>query len=334
MPLQDFETFKREHIDRPAVGDIWRHLDNDLLRVLVSNADLVLFKSLFSGRTIRVEYADNLGHLMDNYKFETRSIPTNYNVSALRKKFFEYFWFNSSPLEIRVVENITRRSMRGREYIYVETGYSNPAFLEEWDFYSTYVEIESYIQRLRHRGATPGGALSQLIRSIETGEQISVVRIEEEIQVVRGETYNREQFHLIRDFTFTEHLYYDDMGADPSEDGEYSCDFTGNNKVDPVRLNSGHIYCFEEIKGLFGQPQSQWKCPNSREDITSVYIMTQEDIDQKEKKAVETELERLDKLKECKGYLKKIKDTKEEIKKKQERLDKLRKSRDQPILKF
>ncbi|MAT63245.1 MAG: hypothetical protein CL881_05550, partial [Dehalococcoidia bacterium] len=72
----------------------------------------------------------------------------------------------------------------------------------------------------------------------------------------------------------------------------------------------------------------------SREDITSVYIMTQEDIDQKEKKAVETEQERLNKLKECKGYLKKIKDTKDEIKKKQKRLDDVRKSRDQPILKF
>lgn len=209
------------------------------------------------------------------------------------------------------------------------------ALLEEWDFYSTYIEIESFIQRLRDRGATPGGAFSQLIRNIDTDEQISVVRIEE-MQVVRGKTYTRNQyqFYQLRNYTFTEHLYYDDMGADPSEDGEYSCDFTGNNKVDPVRLNSGHIYCFEEIKWLFGQPQSQWKCPNSREDITSVYIMTQEDIDQKEKKAVETELERLDKLKECKGYLKKIKDTKEEIKKKQERLDKLRKSRDQPILKF
>ena len=35
-----------------------------------------------------------------------------------------------------------------------------------------------------------------------------------EIQVVRGETYTRNQFYQIRKFTFTEHLYYDDMGAD------------------------------------------------------------------------------------------------------------------------
>ena len=87
------------------------------------------------------------------------------------------------------------------------------------------------------------------------------------------------------------------MGADPSEDGKYSCDFTENNKKDPVRLNSGHIYCFEEIKGLLRRPQSEWKCPNSRDDITSVHIMTQEEIDEEEKRAVETELERLDKLK-------------------------------------
>ena len=28
MPLQDFETFKREHIDTPAVGDIWEKNDH------------------------------------------------------------------------------------------------------------------------------------------------------------------------------------------------------------------------------------------------------------------------------------------------------------------
>ena len=117
---------------------------------------------------------------------------------------------------------------------------------------------------------------------IRSGENYEVA---DDVDVVQGRTYTRNQFYQLRDFTFTEHLYYDDMGADPREDGEYSCDFTGNNKEDPVRLNSGHIYCFEEIKGLLGQPQSQWKCPNSREDITSVYIMTQEDIDQKEKKS-------------------------------------------------
>merc|ERR1711871_1236566 len=117
------------------------------------------------------------------------------------------------------------------------------------------------------------------------------------LQVVRGETYTRNQFYQIRDYIFTKHLYYDDMGADTSEDGKYSCDFMGDNKEDPVRLNSGYIYCFKEIKLLLRLDPSAWKCPNSRGDITSVHIMTQEEIDEEEKKAVKTEKERLNKLK-------------------------------------
>ena len=55
LPLQDFRTFKREHIDTPAVGDIWKYIGTggtqDFYRVIVSNSELVRFKSLLDGHT-------------------------------------------------------------------------------------------------------------------------------------------------------------------------------------------------------------------------------------------------------------------------------------------
>ena len=81
-----------------------------------------------------------------------------------------------------------------------------------------------------------------------------------------------------------------------------------------MRLNSGYIYCFEEIKGLLRQPQSPDGSAQTAADITSVHIMTQEEIDEEEKRAVKTEKESLEKLKECNGYTKKMKEIERELK--------------------
>lgn len=319
MPLQDFETFKREHIDRPAVGDIWRHLEsNELFQIMRSEPNLVQCKPLSDEGVIDISKS------MNKYTFHTRAVSTNYINQPLEKKFIQYNSFDSSS-------KIIARNVFVGENVEVDVddvetftnfGFSTKRYTVE-GFYNAFGEIESLIQLLRTSEAWQSARQRLEVwydftmrfgdRSMESDEEEEEM-YEGVFQVVRGTTYTRSQFYQLRDYIFREHLYYDDMGADPSEDGKYSCDFIGDNKEDPVRLNSGYIYCFKEIKALLRLDPSAWKCPNSRADITSIHIMTQEEIDKEEKRAVKTEKESLEKLKECNGYTKKMKEIERELK--------------------
>ena len=80
----------------------------------------------------------------------------------------------------------------------------------EWEFYDVFVEIESYIQKERWLYRDADSYITMLLwyrrqigeRTFLDVDSEEEEEEEEEIQVVRGRTYNREQFHLIRNFTY------------------------------------------------------------------------------------------------------------------------------------
>ena len=130
MPLQDFETFKREHIDTPAVGDIWRYVETtgtqEHYRVIVSNSELVQLKSLLDGHIEEYNVRDftRLNSNYNTFQFETRSIPSNYSEAELEKKFIQIRRLNNSPPEIRLVETADRiihTVQNGQRDIYINT---------------------------------------------------------------------------------------------------------------------------------------------------------------------------------------------------------------------
>ena len=132
-------------------------------------------------------------------------------------------------------------------------------------------------------------------------------------------------------------LYLDDIGAEEEQDGKYDCDYVGSNKKNPVMLNCGHIWCLSEIIGLVTR-SNQPKCPLCRQNITTIELLRQKDIDELEtefmKKSLEDNDKNIKRLNECKGYLAKIKKEKEDRKKKIQRMNTLREKHSLDALKF
>tara|TARA_Y100000817_G_scaffold294098_1_gene267670 strand:- start:1722 stop:4604 length:2883 start_codon:yes stop_codon:yes gene_type:complete len=142
---------------------------------------------------------------------------------------------------------------------------------------------------------------------------------------------------LARSINIEKDLYLDDIGAEEEQDGNYDCDYVGSNKKNPVILNCGHIWCLSEIKDLATR-SNQPKCPLCRQNITTIELLRQKDIDELEtvimKKALEDNDKNIKRLNECKGYLAKIKKEKEDRKKKIQRMNTLREKHNLEALKF
>ena len=96
MPLQDFETFKREHIDRPAVGDIWKNIESgELILIYLSNDDGMV---LGSGSLIPYTHVIDISEKINEYKFHNRVISDDYDAQPLEKKFISNTRFGDQSL--------------------------------------------------------------------------------------------------------------------------------------------------------------------------------------------------------------------------------------------
>lgn len=140
-------------------------------------------------------------------------------------------------------------------------------------------------------------ARAQYVDKLVDGEEYKILKI--------GQTLTFEEFSNLGKYYIERRLIYDNFSVDAEEVGCMSGIAYENVEL-PVRTNYGNIYCVKFLQEWINTGKQS--DPNTGLDIETIYIMSEDDIKERELKDLKDQLETLEtKIKNEKGRQKDVK---------------------------